>query len=363
MLEAVTNPKSSLATFSKQLNGLLQAKVVVCKSVNPYFNLALENYLYENSTAKHCLLLYTNSPSVIIGRNQNPWVEANVKLCRDNFVNIIRRKSGGGTVFHDFGNLNYSVLMNREEFSHTENASIMIQALRNLGVHARLNQRHDIVLAQSQRKISGSAYKISRNRCYHHGTMLLNSDLEGVREYLRSPSTGILSKGVSSTRSPVSNTKLLKAEFMKQVISCFLLHKSHSTTTKPLSKPRASSKRLYDIEPESVITLEQNDLLGVPSILKAVNELQSWEWTFGQTPSFKQHLESTELSVSMDISVVHGRLEKVIFSTPNATLEHELSSIPWTGLCYESGFANTFLISGIHSKEAISILKWISDSI
>ena len=137
------------------------------------------------------LLLYRNSSCVIIGRNQNPWIEANMNTVYNKSINnsnelqipLIRRKSGGGTVYHDLGNTNYCVMMPRSEFKRSTSVTMVSQALEQLDIPASVNSRYDIVIGD--KKISGSAYKIANNKSYHHGTMLIDTDLKVLGDALK----------------------------------------------------------------------------------------------------------------------------------------------------------------------------------
>ncbi|EPX72311.1 lipoate-protein ligase A [Schizosaccharomyces octosporus yFS286] len=358
-----------ISKTSKQWFKLLHAKVIISKSVDPYFNLALEDFLYSNSKSPRSLILYTNTPSVIIGRNQNPWVEANVRKCRSNLVNIIRRKSGGGTVFHDLGNVNYSLLTNRNEFSHTKGAELIVKALEKLNVEAELNQRHDIVLKDTKQKISGSAYKISKGKSYHHGTMLLNSDLKGISSYLRSTTKGIISKGVTSTRSDVANVNLSQVDFLREAMLSFLQYDDarHVSGTNPDTS--IDDQKTADLSSrDNVVFVDSNDLAGVPHVMQTMQELKSWNWTFGQTPFFKQLITTNNLpignhQIELDISIRHGIIENFNFTSSNDRLQQEIMNYPWKGMAYELGFINSFMLNSVPSSEALIVLDWISKNI
>ena len=219
------------------------------RSNDPFLNLSIEHYLLENSHKDSTVLfLYTNSPCVVIGRNQNPWLEVNLQLLkakaksggsqeqpRDDagpVVQLVRRRSGGGTVFHDEGNINYSVICPPAAFTRNKHAEMVTRAMRKFNPRARVNERHDIVLDQgklrqgeatadstethttrylsqsnSPLKVSGSAFKLTRNRSLHHGTCLLASpNLSQISKYLHSPARPYMkAKGVESVRSPVGN--------------------------------------------------------------------------------------------------------------------------------------------------------------
>lgn len=233
-------------------------QVYVSRSHDPFLNLSLEHYLLQKSAPESVVLfLYTNRPCVVVGRNQNPWLEVNLALldrpgllappsdddaaaADDNDINsgvvqLVRRRSGGGTVFHDYGNVNYSVLCPPAAFDRNKHAEMVVRALRGLGVTtARVNERHDIVVSgnddddaggtsSSSFKVSGSAYKLTRLRSLHHGTCLLSTpNLARIGHFLRSPAAPYLkARGVESVRSPIRNVGLPRAAFEDAVVAEF----------------------------------------------------------------------------------------------------------------------------------------------
>jgi lipoate-protein ligase A len=244
---------SNLASFTDRLadpKNKLQS--YVSTSNNPYLNLSIEDHILRKSPPDSTVLfLYVNRPCVVIGRNQNPWTEVNLGIIdaarhRANdaeteplgigAVDLVRRRSGGGTVFHDEGNLNWSITCPRNDFTRDKHAEMVVRALRKIGIdRARVNERHDIVLDQGYAKrscdaqdthrtpytvddgtlprplkVSGSAYKLTRLRALHHATTLLSSpNLHIIPQYLRSPAKEhIQAKGVESVSSPVGNIGL-----------------------------------------------------------------------------------------------------------------------------------------------------------
>ncbi len=229
-------------------------QIYVSRSLDPFFNLSIEHYLLQKTPPNSTVLfLYVNRPCVVIGRNQNPWLEVDLNLLRQprasgctpivdgeiyqppwENVQLVRRRSGGGTVFHDEGNVNYSVICPTASFTRDKHAEMVTMAIREVNLRARVNERHDIVLDQggvmeeidwpdtadmhrtvfhpnSEKspplKVSGSAYKLTRQRSLHHGTCLLASaDLSRISQYLRSPSRPFIkARGVESVRSPIGN--------------------------------------------------------------------------------------------------------------------------------------------------------------
>ncbi|KAI9716024.1 MAG: hypothetical protein M1812_005658 [Candelaria pacifica] len=299
--------------------------IYISRSTDPYLNLSIEHFLLQKTPADSTILfLYTNKPCVVIGRNQNPWVEVNLQLLnatkprRDpeteppnlGDVLLVRRRSGGGSVFHDEGNVNYSVICPPGDFTRDKHAEMIVRALRELGVvRARVNNRHDIVLDQgspqtSSRKlnahetvfttstvsgprpvkISGSAYKLTRLRSLHHGTCLLSSpNLNVIPHYLHSPAKPyIKARGVDSVSSPVGNVGVENLAFERSVVDQFAIMYGledglHGAAMKsPIVQDRAGWVA-------GVVDDTQSD---IPEISKGLMELSSSEWKYTQTPQF-----------------------------------------------------------------------------
>jgi lipoate-protein ligase A len=252
----------------------------VSRSSDPYVNLAIEDHILRKSPADSTVLfLYVNRPCIVIGRNQNPWTEVNLGILdAARPVDLVRRRSGGGTVFHDEGNLNWSITCPRSHFTRDKHAEMVVRALRGLGIdRARVNERHDIVLDQGHEKrasdlgdthrtpyttddgptslkVSGSAYKLTRLRALHHATTLLSSpNLDIIPQYLRSPAKKhIQAKGVDSVSSPVGNIGLDVTLFQQRLQREFA-----SMYASP-----------------SVVETVGDDYLNIPDIKKGYDELR-----------------------------------------------------------------------------------------
>lgn len=180
-------------------------KFLELNSKNPYLNLAIEEYIFENCE-EETFIIWQNEPCVVIGKNQNPYAEVKIDLCRDRDVKIVRRITGGGAVYHDLGNVNYSFISpsHKEGIDFAYFTKPIIDALSILGVDAKLSGRNDIVLSDG-RKISGNAQHSKGGRVLHHGTLLFNSDLNVLGELLNVDPEKLKSKAVRSVRSRVAN--------------------------------------------------------------------------------------------------------------------------------------------------------------
>lgn len=257
-IQTYSTEQSSLIST---LNNPVQA--YISRSRDPYLNLSIEHYLFQNAPpGSKVLFIYTNRPCVVIGRNQNPWLEANLGLLKhpnrvlhnsngaasSGVIDLVRRRSGGGAVFHDEGNVNWSVIVDGHDFTRDMHAEMVVRALRKLGVYrARVNERHDIVLDMGKAsekfedlrdthstpylddgnarslKVSGSAFRISRGRALHHGTALVGSkNMESIGRVLRSPARGFIkAKGVQSVKSDVGNIGIANEAFEGCVLEEF----------------------------------------------------------------------------------------------------------------------------------------------
>jgi lipoate---protein ligase len=276
-------------------NPLNRVQIYTSRCTDPWINLSIEHFLLQRSAPDSTVLfLYTNRPCVVVGRNQNPWLEVNLGLVNrpgvlapsssdadddDGTVSLVRRRSGGGTVFHDAGNVNYCVICPPAVFDRDRHAEMVVRALRGLSsdsgvIAARVNERHDIVLdvagggdgegaaagsavegaPGSTFKISGSAYKLTRLRSLHHGTCLLNSpNLHGIGRFLRSPAAPfIMARGVESFRSKITNVGIQDGAFREAVIAEF--------------------GDMY--ENAEVVSIGAEEAMSVPEIFKGHNEIR-----------------------------------------------------------------------------------------
>ncbi len=176
------------------------------KTTNPYLNLAIEEYLLKYTDNEY-FLLWQNEPTVVIGKNQNVFAEINLDFIRENKIHIARRITGGGAVYHDLGNLNYSFISNEAEdgIDFEKFSSPVISALKEMGICAGLSGRNDIMIGD--KKISGNAQTHYKGRVLHHGTLLFDSDIDMLSAALSVENGKFKSKAIKSTRAAVTNIK------------------------------------------------------------------------------------------------------------------------------------------------------------
>lgn len=228
---------------------------------DPHYNIATEKFLLENVREGECILyLWQNKNTVVIGRNQNAWQECRTALLQQEGGKLARRLSGGGAVFHDLGNLNFTFLMCDEDYDLDRQFNVILQACRNLGIRAEKSGRNDL-LAEGF-KFSGNAFYHSQGHAYHHGTLLVNADMEKLSRYLTPPKAKLEAKGVKSVRSRVTNLKdlcpTLTIETLKQEL-------------------KIAFSQVYGFE-ATTVTLSEEDKAVVETSAK---ELADWQWCYG----------------------------------------------------------------------------------
>ncbi|GAA5914253.1 hypothetical protein JCM6882_003666 [Rhodosporidiobolus microsporus] len=280
--------------------------IYVSNSQDPWFNLAFEDWIFRKTDPdQKVLYMYRNSPSVIIGRNQNPWKEINLGALRKLGIPFVRRKSGGGTVYHDLGNTNYCVFVPRLEFDRRTNAELVIEGLKTLDIPADINDRNDIVVDGF--KVSGSAFKLVNKRAYHHGTMLIDAKLGDLRGVLGGKKDSMVTKGVASVPSPVRNLREWSTEIEHE--------KFVEVVAREFAKRYGGSGEIKRVDESEV---EKNDY-----VREVVEELKSWEWQYGQTPEFTHTISGSFSwgSLTMDISSRHGLITSASLPTPPRPLE------------------------------------------
>ncbi|KAI0053750.1 Lipoyltransferase and lipoate-protein ligase [Auriscalpium vulgare] len=276
MISVFRSTLTRLSSYSRQFSSsrttYLDAdhSIYVSTSTNPYFNLTLEDWLFKNKdVSAPLLLLYRDDPCVVIGRNQNPWKEVNMPALKRAGIPFIRRRSGGGTVFHDTGNTNFSIHLPRNSFDRHATAQVVLRAVRSLDIGADVNDRNDVCVGPY--KVSGSAYKIVKDRAYHHGTMLISTRLDTLGDVLYVNKDSMVTRGVASVRSPVRNLR----EFQPKITHDAFVN----ATVQAFREEYGVDEPVYEIH-------EDSESVSIPEIRHGMDELPSWNWAFGQTPEF-----------------------------------------------------------------------------
>lgn len=259
-------------------------------STNPYFNLALEEYVLKNvEPGFEFFMLWRNCPSIIVGRYQNTVEEINSKFVQENNINVVRRISGGGAVYHDLGNINFTFIdpyEKRDSLNFKKYTLPIINSLKEIGITAELNGRNDITI--QGKKFSGNSQHIYKSRLLHHGTLLFNSDLSVVGKALNVSKDKFISKGIKSVRSRVTNI----SDYLKEEIT---IDEFKSLLLKNLSKSIDYQAEEYE--------LTQEDKNNINNLM--IEKYSTWEWNYGQSPKFNfknsKKLTLGKIEVLMDI--------------------------------------------------------------
>ncbi|XP_057340736.1 lipoyltransferase 1, mitochondrial [Microplitis mediator] len=314
----------------------IKKSVFISQSTDIFKNLALEDWLYRYYDLEnhHVLLLWKSDPCVVIGRHQNPWMEANVKVLEDKGIYLARRNSGGGTVYHDNGNLNLSFLTPRSRYSRKYNLEIITRALyRNWGIESFINKREDIII-EGDYKISGTAAKLGRPNAYHHCTLLIDVDKNNLSGALEKKELGIVTNATESIKSPVKNLKEINRKVnwdeMVNAVGWEFLRTDAMRVKDGGSALVSKQKGFQMINPTED---------WFPGLDKLTSEFSSWEWIYGKTPSFtvnrllkfpRSDVTESDL-LNLTLQVEKGIIEDIKMSLPsditNETSNREASVI------------------------------------
>ncbi len=249
---------------------------------DPHLNLAVEEHLLRHVVRdKHILFFYVNEPSIIVGRNQNVFEETDLIESRRLNIPVIRRLSGGGTVFHDLGNLNYSFIAPGQELLNdfVSFTRPVISALEDFGLVAELRNRSSIFI--KERKVSGNAQYATSGRLVSHGTLLFEADLEMLKRSVNAPESIIESRAIRSVHSPVIN----------------LRHLLDKSITLDEVKERLRSHFIGSAN-ATVYRLSDEDWNNVRAL--AGSRYKSWSWNIGRSPAF---------SVTRRVNTIYGEME------------------------------------------------------
>ena len=246
-------------------------KLYESNSFDPYLNLATEQYLMETVEEDACILfLWQNQNTVVIGKNQNAWKECRTALLSEEGGFLARRLSGGGAVFHDLGNLNFTFLLPQSEYDLDRQFSVIAEAVSMLGLNTERSGRND-VLAEG-RKFSGNAFYKNGKQAYHHGTLLIDVDMSKLGRYLNPSKAKLQAKGVDSVRSRVVNLTELAPNITIATMKTAMANAFEKVYGRELS---VLTDR--DFDHDAIEVLRQRNA--------------SWEWNYGQKLPFSVAFE------------------------------------------------------------------------
>lgn len=242
-------------------------RLLISNQHNPYLNIAVENYLLTVPTDEVTMYLWQNRRTVVIGQNQNPYAECDVELLERDGGFVMRRRTGGGAVYHDLGNINFSFVVPPSQYDVVRQFSVLQKTLSAFGLEAEVSGRNDL-LCQG-RKFSGNAFSKGRCQRLHHGTILIRTDVEQLQRYLKVKPAKLQKHGVESVRSRVVNLSELRPEITAQSIVPHLIEAFGQVYGSPLTQ------------------LDFEALAQLPEVHALRDEFAGEEWKYGRWRQFE----------------------------------------------------------------------------
>lgn len=319
-------------------------RVLISETFDPWFNIATEDWIFRDMLSDDelentkILYLWRNDNTVVIGRFQNPWTECNTEKMEADGIKLARRQSGGGAVFHDLGNTNFTFLSGKASFDKSVNNKIITNAINSFGLNAFASGRNDLLVetADGEKKFSGSAFKETKDRSFHHGTVLINADMSKLSQYLNPNKKKLESKGITSVRARVANLADLKSEINHEEVCSRIIKEFFNH---------------YQSECE-IELLDHQFLASIPRLNEHYQKMADWNWRFGEAPKFNHQMTErfTWGMIEVHLDIHHAIVEKAqIFSDslhPEMIelLMASLKNIPYT----KEGFHGA--ISGVAAE-------------
>ena len=279
------------------------------EDTNPYFNLAAEEYVLKNFS-DNAFMLWRNAPSIIVGNHQNTLAEINVEYVRDNNIDVVRRLSGGGAVFHDLGNLNFTFIKcidrSKDKVDFSTFTKPIIDVLQNMNINARFEGRNDIVI--DGQKISGNAQHSNGNRMLHHGTLLFSSVMTDLSNALKVNPLKFKDKAVKSVKSRVTNI----SDHMPEKIDVLTF------------RDRIMDYIISNNEGAYLYEYTEKDRKKINQLVE--KKYGQWEWNFGSSPkyNFEKLIKTDGGNIEFHIQVEKGIIKHIkIFGDYFNTLDTE----------------------------------------
>jgi len=264
------------------------------KNTNPYFNLAAEEYVLKEFS-DDVFMLWRNEPCIIVGKHQNTLAEINLDFVKENNIPVVRRITGGGTVFHDLGNLNFTFIKNGEAdklINFRKFTQPIIEVLDKLGIEAKFEGRNDLTI--NGRKFSGNAEHVFRKRVLHHGTLLFSAQLSNLSKALKVDPSKFQDKAIKSVRSRVTNI----SEHLSQPLDVLGFEK--------LIHGHIADK----FDDFKVIEFSHEDVEKIEKMVE--QKYNTWNWNYGYSPkyNFKRNIKTDGGHIEFNFDVKQGIIDK-----------------------------------------------------
>lgn len=265
-------------------------------NTNAYFNLAMEEYLLKN-TNEDIFMLWRNENAIIVGKNQNTLSEINYEYVKENKIKVVRRQSGGGAVFHDLGNINFTFIScDDNSFSDFKRFTMpIIDALENLNIHAEFSGRNDLLI--DNQKFSGNAQYNYKNKVMHHGTLLFSSEINDLSSALKVKPSKFQGKSVKSVKSRVTNiSNHLNKDMTVSEFKDYLMNFINS---------KDENNHLYE--------LSKQDINEINKLVE--QKYNTWQWNFGHSPKYalNNEIKYPGGNIEFSLNVEKGLINDIKF--------------------------------------------------
>ena len=273
----------------------MKTEIIISNQYDPFLNRAVETYLTDSQDAETITMyLWKNERTVVIGINQNPYSECNVKQLLDEDGHLMRRKTGGGAVYHDLGNLNFSFIASKKNYDVRRQQSVIQEALKAFGLEAEISGRNDLTC--QGRKFSGNAFYNGTSNNLHHGTILIKTDGAMMQRYLIVNKAKLLKNGVKSVASRVVNLSEIAEITAENIVQ-------------PLIEAFAKT---YQSTP-AIVDFDQ--IASLPEVQAIYNEIRSHEYIFGKWENFKtsrqRQFDWGNVDIDLDINEDKGVINDI----------------------------------------------------
>ncbi|CAG9773734.1 unnamed protein product [Ceutorhynchus assimilis] len=275
------------------------------KCTDIFTNLALEDWLYKNRdfTNHHLLMLWRNQPCVVVGRHQNPWLECNFASLPTMGVELARRNSGGGTVYHDIDNLNLTFFTGRSEYSRRRNLQLISSALKHsFDISSEINKREDLCI--NDHKISGTASKLGRLTAYHHCTLLVNSNKDNLSLALKNTLGNVKTNATVSVKSKIMNLSEIKLGMSVDEVM----------------------EAIVEEYGQNVQVIESIDEANYPGVTEIRNTFKSNQWKYEKTPKFTIYRDLFDI-VEAFLVIEQGKIVNGGIETKDLSLNMESNNL------------------------------------